>query len=139
MYMLDRYLKLLEIGIWVKIAHFLICKLAIYHETMDFSVADRTNVFLSFLVVYLTLGQILLLTALVLCLSITWCSFNFFTNVKPYKIHFTDPRCPVRNIFGRKVLISPKNSWIWKPKLYILLAGVYLNTFCERNNREMAL
>ena len=69
--MLDRYLKLLEIGIWVKIAHFLICKLAIYHETMDFSVADRTNVFLSFLVVYLTLGQILLLTALVLCLSIT--------------------------------------------------------------------
>ena len=71
MYMLDRYLKLLEIGIWVKIAHFLICKLAIYHETMDFSVADRTNVFLSFLVVYLTLGQILLLTALVLCLSIT--------------------------------------------------------------------
>ena len=50
---------------------FLICKLAIYHETMDFSVADRTNVFLSFLVVYLTLGQFLLLTALVLCLSIT--------------------------------------------------------------------
>ena len=71
MYMLDRYLKLLEIGIWVKIAHFLICKLAIYHETMDFSVAERTNVFLSFLVVYLTLGQFLLLTALVLCLSIT--------------------------------------------------------------------
>ena len=50
---------------------FLICKLAIYHEIMDFSVADRTNVFLSFLVVYLTLGQFLLLTALVLCLSIT--------------------------------------------------------------------
>ena len=71
MYMLDRYLKLLEIDIWVKIAHFLICKLAIYHETMDFSVADRTNVFLSFLVVYFTLGQFLLLTALVLCLSIT--------------------------------------------------------------------
>ena len=71
MYMLDRYLKLLEIAIWVKIAHFLICKLAIYHETMDFSVADRTNVFLSFLVVYLTLGQFLLLTALVLCLRIT--------------------------------------------------------------------
>ena len=71
MYILDRYLKLLEIGIWVKIAHFLICKLAIYHETMDFSVADRTNVFLSFIVVYLTLGQFLLLTALVLCLSIT--------------------------------------------------------------------
>ena len=69
--MLDRYLKLLEIGIWVKIAHFVICKLAIYHETMDFSVADRTNVFKSFLVVYLTLGQFLLLTALVLCLSIT--------------------------------------------------------------------
>ena len=46
--MLDRYLKLLEIGIWVKIAHFLICKLAIYHETMDFSVADRTNVFFKF-------------------------------------------------------------------------------------------
>ena len=71
MYMLDRYLKLLEIDIWVKIAHFLICKLAIYHETMDFSVADRTNVFLSFLVVYFTLGQFLLLTALVSCLSIT--------------------------------------------------------------------
>ena len=71
MYMLDRYLKLLEIDIWVKIAHFLICKLAIYLETMDFSVADRTNVFLSFLVVYFTLGQFLLLTALVLCLSIT--------------------------------------------------------------------
>ena len=71
MYMLDRYLKLLEIVIWVKIAHFLICKLAIYHETMDFSVADRTNVFLSFLVVYLTLVLFLLLTALVLCLSIT--------------------------------------------------------------------
>ena len=50
---------------------FLICKLAIYHETMDFSVADRTNVFLCFLVVYSTLGQFLLLTALVLCLSIT--------------------------------------------------------------------
>ena len=49
---------------------FLICKLAIYHETMDFSIADRTNVFLSFLVVCLTLGQFLLLTALVLCLSI---------------------------------------------------------------------
>ena len=71
MYMSDRYLKLLEIGIWVKIVHFVICKLGIYHETMDFSVADRTNVFLSFLVVYLTLGQFLLLTALVLCLSIT--------------------------------------------------------------------
>ena len=38
--------------------------------------------------------------------------FFFFINVKPYKIHFTDPRCPVRNILGRKVLISPKNSWI---------------------------
>ena len=58
MYMLDRYLKLLEIDIWVKIAHFLICKLAIYHETMDFSVADRTNVFLSFLVVYLNYRSI---------------------------------------------------------------------------------
>ena len=71
MYMLDRYLTLLEIGIWVKSAHFLICKLAIYHETMDFSVVDRTNVFLSFLVVYLTLGQFMLLTAFVLCLNIT--------------------------------------------------------------------
>ena len=71
MYMLDRYLKLLEIVIWVNICAFLICKLAIYHETMDFSVADRTNVFLSFLVVYLTLGQFMLLTALVLGLSIT--------------------------------------------------------------------
>ena len=48
MYMLDRYLKLLEIGIWVKVCAYLICKLAIYHETMDFSVADRTNVFLKF-------------------------------------------------------------------------------------------
>ena len=27
---------------------FLICKLAIYHETMDFSVADRTHVFFKF-------------------------------------------------------------------------------------------
>ena len=27
---------------------FLICKLAIYPETMDFSVADRTNVFFKF-------------------------------------------------------------------------------------------
>ena len=71
MYMLDRYLKLLEIDIWVKKCAFLICKLATYHETMDFSVADRTNVFLSFLVVYLTLGQFLLLTALVFWLSIT--------------------------------------------------------------------
>ena len=38
--------------------------------------------------------------------------FFFFISVKPYKIHFTDPRCPVRNFFGRKVLISSKNSWI---------------------------
>ena len=45
MYMLDRYLKLLEIDIWVKIAYFLICKLASYLETMDFSVVDRTNGF----------------------------------------------------------------------------------------------
>ena len=48
MYMLDRYLKLLEIGIWVKICAYLICTLAIYHKTMVFSVADRTNVFLKF-------------------------------------------------------------------------------------------
>ena len=71
MYMIDRYLKLLEIGSWVKIADFLICKLAIYHETMDFSVADRTNV----LVVYLTLGQFLLLTALVSCLKYNMMQF----------------------------------------------------------------
>ena len=71
MYMLDRYLKLLEIVIWVKNCAFLICKLATYYETMDFSVADRTNVFSNLLVVYLTLGQFLLLTALVLCLIIT--------------------------------------------------------------------
>ena len=38
--------------------------------------------------------------------------FYYFFNVKPYKIHFTDARCPVRNVFGRTVLISPKNSWI---------------------------
>ena len=36
---------------------------------MDFSIADRTNVFLSFLVVYLTLGQFLLLTALISVMS----------------------------------------------------------------------
>ena len=36
------------------------------------------------------------------------------------------------NIFGWKVLISPKNSWIWKPKLYILLAGVYLNNINQK-------
>ena len=75
MYMIDRYLKLLEIGSWVKIADFLICKLAIYHETMDFSVADRTNVFLCFLVVYLTIGQFLLLTALVSCLKYNMMQF----------------------------------------------------------------
>ena len=72
MYMLDRYMCKVT-GNWYlgQNCAFLLCKLAIYHETMVFSVADRTNVFLIFLMVYLTLGQFLLLTALVLCLSIT--------------------------------------------------------------------